>query len=29
MEENTLFMSDIRGECADWLEMIERQQQLK
>ncbi len=27
--ENALLMSEVRGEWADWLEMIERQQQLK
>ncbi len=26
MDENALLMSEVRGEWADWLEMIERQQ---
>ena len=26
VDENALLMSEIKGECADWLEMIERQQ---
>ncbi len=26
VDENALLMSEIRGEWADWLEMIERQQ---
>ncbi len=26
VEENALLMSEVRGEWADWLEMIERQQ---
>ncbi len=26
VDENALFMSEFRGEWADWLEMIERQQ---
>ncbi len=26
VDENALLMSEVRGECADWLEMIERQQ---
>ncbi len=26
VEENTLLMSEVRGEWADWLEIIERQQ---
>ncbi len=26
VHENTLMMSEVRGEWADWLEMIERQQ---
>ncbi len=25
VEENTLLMSEVRGELADWLEMIEKQ----
>ncbi len=29
VDENTLLMSEVSGEWADWLEMIERQQQLK
>ncbi len=29
VDENALLMSEVRGELADWLEMIERQQQLK
>ncbi len=26
VDENALLMSEVRGEWADWLEMIERQQ---
>jgi len=26
VDENTLLMSEVRGELADWLEMIERHQ---
>ncbi len=26
LDENALLMSEVRGEWADWLEMIERQQ---
>jgi len=26
VDENALLMSEVRGECADWLDMIERQQ---
>ncbi len=26
LDENTLLMSEVRGEWADWLEMIERKQ---
>ncbi len=26
VDENTLLMSEVRGEWTDWLEMIERQQ---
>ncbi len=26
VDKNALFMSEVRGECADWLEMIEKQQ---
>ncbi len=26
VDENALLISEVRGECADWLEMIERQQ---
>ncbi len=29
VDENALLMSEVRGEWADWLEMIERQQKLK
>ncbi len=29
VDENALLMSEVRGEWADWLEMIERQQYLK
>ncbi len=29
VDENALLMSEVRGEWADWSEMIERQQQLK
>ncbi len=29
VDENALLMSEVRGECADWLEMIERQWLLK
>ncbi len=29
VDENALLMSEVRGEWADWFEMIERQQQLK
>ncbi len=29
VDKNALLMSEVRGEWADWLEMIERQQQLK
>ncbi len=28
-DENSLLMSEVRGEWTDWLEMIERQQYLK
>ncbi len=29
VDEHALLMSEVRGEWADWLEMIERQQKLK
>ncbi len=29
VDENALLISEVRGEWADWLEMIERQQLLK
>ncbi len=29
VDENALLMSEVRGEWADWLEMIERKQSLK